>query len=95
MQRLRPGPETEENDKPWVIDPNMAAIGFKAMMRGDADVVSGWKNKLRSAVVSITPSTVQAEMHRRWSEPGSGELSEPIRRGTEEENPWPLKSRNN
>jgi uncharacterized protein len=72
-----------------------AAIGFKAMMRGDADVVSGWKNKLRPAVVSITPSTVLAEMHRRWSEPGSDELSEPIRRGTEEEIPWPLKSRNN
>ncbi|HSA87541.1 MAG TPA: hypothetical protein VLE46_15300, partial [Nitrospira sp.] len=38
--------------------------------------------------------TVPAGMHRRWSEPGSGELSEPVRRGTEEESPWPLNSRN-
>ncbi|OQW37294.1 MAG: oxidoreductase [Nitrospira sp. SG-bin1] len=59
----------EEKDDPIEV----ARIGFRAMMRGDADVVSEWKNKLRSAAVLLTPSTVLAEMHRRWSEPGSGE----------------------
>jgi short-subunit dehydrogenase len=52
---------------------DVANIGFDAMMRGDGDVVSGWQNKLRSAISSITPSGVLAEMHRGMAEPGSGE----------------------
>ena len=43
------------------------------MMRGDGDVVSGWQNKLRSAIATMTPSGVLAEMHRGMAEPGSGE----------------------
>jgi short-subunit dehydrogenase len=50
----------------------VAKIGFDAMMRGDGDIVSGWKNKLQSAVASVTPSGALAEMHRRKAEPGSG-----------------------
>lgn len=50
----------------------VAEIGFKAMMRGDGDVVSGWMNKLQSAIANIVPAGVTAEMHRRMSEPGSG-----------------------
>jgi short-subunit dehydrogenase len=46
----------EEKDDPIEV----ARIGFRAMMRGDADVVSGWKNKLRTAAVFLTPSTVLA-----------------------------------
>jgi hypothetical protein len=42
------------------------------MMRGDGDVVSGWKNKLQTAIASVTPSGVLAEQHRRMAEPGSG-----------------------
>jgi short-subunit dehydrogenase len=48
---------------------DVAKIGFKAMMNGEADVVSGWQNKLRAAISSITPSTVLAEMHRGMAEP--------------------------
>jgi short-subunit dehydrogenase len=48
----------------------VAQIGFDAMMRGEGDVVSGWKNKLQSAVASVTPSGALAEMHRRKAEPG-------------------------
>ena len=59
----------EDKDSPDKV----ARIGFQAMMQGDSNVVSGWKNKLRSAAVAVTPSTVLAEMHRRWSAPGSGE----------------------
>ena len=51
---------------------DVARIGFEAMMRGDGDVVSGWKNKLQSAIATITPSGVLAEQHRRLAEPGSG-----------------------
>ena len=51
----------------------VARIGFEAMQKGEGDVVSGWKNKLQSAVASVTPSAVLAEQHRRMAEPGSGE----------------------
>ena len=35
----------------------VAQVGFDAMMRGDGDVVSGWKNKLQTAIASVfTPS---------------------------------------
>jgi short-subunit dehydrogenase len=50
----------------------VARIGFDAMMRGDGDVVSGWKNKLQTAAATITPSGILAEQHRRLAKPGSG-----------------------
>jgi uncharacterized protein len=43
------------------------------MMNGDGDVVTGWMNKLRSAIALVTPSAVLAEMHRGMTEPGSGD----------------------
>jgi uncharacterized protein len=36
-------------------------------------VVSGWKNKLQSAIANVTPAGVLAEQHRRMTEPGSGQ----------------------
>jgi short-subunit dehydrogenase len=51
---------------------DVARDGFDAMMRGDGDVVSGWKNKLQSAVANITPAGILAEQHRSLTEPGSG-----------------------
>ncbi len=30
--------------------------GFDAMMKGEGDVVTGWHNKLQSAIANITPS---------------------------------------
>ena len=50
---------------------DVARVGFDAMMRGDGDVVSGWKNKLQSAIANITPAGVLAEQHRKQAEPGS------------------------
>jgi short-subunit dehydrogenase len=50
---------------------DVARIGYDAMMAGHGDVVSGWQNKLRSAIASVTPSGVLAEMHRGMAEPGS------------------------
>lgn len=49
---------------------DVAQSGFKAMMRGDGDVVTGWKNKLQSAIANVTPADVLAEMHRKKAEPG-------------------------
>ena len=50
---------------------NVAKQGFKAMMRGEGDVVTGWHNKLQSAIALVTPSDMLAERHRRAAEPGS------------------------
>jgi short-subunit dehydrogenase len=51
---------------------DVAKTGFDAMMRGDGDVVSGWKNKLQTAIASVTPAGILAEQHRKQAEPGSG-----------------------
>jgi short-subunit dehydrogenase len=51
---------------------DVARTGFDAMMRGDGDVVAGWKNKLQSAVANVTPASLLAEQHRKMAEPGSG-----------------------
>jgi hypothetical protein len=52
---------------------DVARVGFDAMMRGDGDVVSGWKNKLQSAIANVTPAGVLAEQHRKMAKPGSGQ----------------------
>ena len=57
----------QEKDDP--VD--VARVGFDAMMKGEAEVVSGWKNKLLSTVANVTPSEVLAERHRKMAEPGS------------------------
>lgn len=58
----------DEKDDPA----DVASDGFAAMMRGDGDVVSGWKNKIQTTVANVTPSGVLAEQHRKMAEPGSG-----------------------
>ena len=50
---------------------DVARTGFDAMMRGDGDVVSGWKNKLQSAIANVTPAGLLAEQHRKMAEPSS------------------------
>jgi uncharacterized protein len=50
---------------------DVAATGFKAMMKGEGDVVSGWQNKLQSAIANVTPASVLAEQHRKKAQPGS------------------------
>jgi short-subunit dehydrogenase len=47
----------------------VAQTGFDAMMKGQGDVVTGWHNKLQSAIANITPSGVLAEMHRGMTQP--------------------------
>ena len=59
---------TAKKDDPAKV----ARDGFHAMMKGEGDVVSGWKNKLMSAVANVVPSGLMAEQHRKMSEPGSG-----------------------
>ena len=47
----------------------VAQRGFEAMMKGEGDVVTGWQNKLRSAIANILPAGDTAEMHRSMAEP--------------------------
>ena len=58
----------EEKDDPAEV----ARTGFAALMQGKGDVVSGWKNKLQTAMANVTPASILAEQHRKKAEPGSG-----------------------
>jgi short-subunit dehydrogenase len=81
---LMPGPtDTEFFERADMLDTKVgqddkkadpvkvAKIGFDAMMKGEGDVVAGWKNKLQAAVANITPSELLAKQHRRMAEPGT------------------------
>lgn len=58
---------TQKKDDPAMV----AETGFKAMMKGEGDVVAGWHNKLQAAIAHVAPSGVLAEMHRSMAEPGT------------------------
>lgn len=51
---------------------DVAADGWKALMDGDGEIVSGLGNKLRVAGARVAPTSVTAELHRKMAEPGSG-----------------------
>jgi len=63
--------DTKVGQDPKDDPADVARVGFDAMMRGDGDVVSGWKNKLQTAMANVTPAGVLAEQHRKMAEPGS------------------------
>lgn len=81
---LMPGPtETEFFERAELTDTkvgqsrkddpaDVARTGFKAMMDGDAGVVSGWQNKLQVALAKLMPETMVARQHARAAAPGSG-----------------------
>lgn len=50
---------------------DVARVDFEAMMSGEEQVVSGWKNKLQAAAAHVTPAGMLAEQHRKMAEPGS------------------------
>jgi uncharacterized protein len=49
----------------------VARTGFDAMMRGDGDVVTGFKNKVQAAAANVIPAGVLARQHRHQAEPGT------------------------
>ena len=51
---------------------DVAKTGFDAMMKGETDVVSGFKNKVQTTIANVTPADMLAEQHRKMAEPGSG-----------------------
>jgi len=82
---LMPGPtETEFFARADLLDTKLGAgkkddpqdvarIGFDAMMRGKGDVVSGWHNKLESALANVTPASMLAERHKKEAAPGTAQ----------------------
>jgi len=84
LTNLMPGPvdteffargdmlDTDVGSDPNKSDPaDVAKDGWDALMAGKASVVSGWKNKIQSAVANITPNAILAEQHRKMAEPGT------------------------
>lgn len=80
---LMPGPtETEFFERADMLDTKVgsqdkddpakvARDGWNAMMKGEAHIVSGWKNKLQKTMANVTPASTLAGMHRDMAEPGS------------------------
>lgn len=81
---LMPGPvETEFFDRANMLDTSVGASetksdpadvardGWDALMKGEAHIVSGWKNKVQAAMAHVTPAAILAEQHRKMAEPGS------------------------
>ena len=80
---LMPGPtDTEFFDRAEMLDTkvgsgkkddpaDVAKTGFDAMMRGEGDVVHGFKNKVQAAIAAVTPQSQLAEEHRKMAEPGT------------------------
>jgi len=88
---LMPGAtETEFFDRAGMLDTkvgqdekddpaDVAKVGYEAMMKGEADVVSGWKNKVQTTLANVTPSGILAEQHRKMAEPGTGKQNKDAR----------------
>jgi short-subunit dehydrogenase len=64
--------DTKVGANPKKADPaDVALTGWRAMQKGEGDVVAGFKNKLQAAMAAVTPQSVLAEQHRKMAEPGS------------------------
>jgi uncharacterized protein len=80
---LMPGPtDTEFFERADMLDTKVgtdkkqdpaevAKVGFDAMLKGEADVVAGWKNKMQVVMSKVMPAQATAEMHRKLAEPGT------------------------
>ncbi|MCC4251345.1 MAG: SDR family NAD(P)-dependent oxidoreductase [Pseudomonadota bacterium] len=51
----------------------VAQDGWDALMKGEAHIVSGWKNKLQAAAAHVTPAAILAQQHRAMAEPGTAD----------------------
>lgn len=85
LTTLMPGPtEAEFFDRAGLMDTKVgqqekddpakvARDGWDAMIKGEAHIVTGWKNKIQKTVANVTPASALAEMHRSMAEPGTAE----------------------
>ncbi|WP_309086126.1 SDR family NAD(P)-dependent oxidoreductase [Chelativorans sp.] len=68
MTDTKVGSDPSKMDDPAKV----ARIGFDAMMKGEAGVVTGFSNKIQAAMAHLLPAGMVAEQHRKLAEPGSG-----------------------
>jgi short-subunit dehydrogenase len=81
---LMPGPvETEFFNRADMLDTSVGASesksdpadvardGWDALMKGEAHIESGWKNKVQATLAHVTPAAILAQQHRKMAEPGS------------------------
>ena len=64
--------DTKVNTDPKMDPAEVARLGFDAMLKGEADVVTGLKNRMQVVMSKVLPSQAVAEMHRKLAEPGTG-----------------------
>jgi short-subunit dehydrogenase len=65
--------DTKVGSDPKDDPAEVAREGFEAMMNGADHVIAGsFKNKLMAGAARVLPETLVAKLHRRMSEPGSG-----------------------
>jgi short-subunit dehydrogenase len=54
------------------MDPaDVAKQGYDAMMRGEGQVITGWKNKIQAAMAHVIPAEKLAKQHSEMAEPGT------------------------
>lgn len=54
------------------MDPaEVARQGYDAMLAGDGQVITGWKNKMQAAIAHVTPAEQLARQHTKQAEPGT------------------------
>ncbi|HVV27765.1 MAG TPA: SDR family NAD(P)-dependent oxidoreductase [Rhizomicrobium sp.] len=82
---LMPGPtETEFFERADMMDTkvgtedkmsatDVARLGFEAMMAGEGQVITGWRNKMQAAMSHVMPAEKLAEQHTKVAAPGSAE----------------------
>lgn len=49
-----------------------SGIGCNLALQGEADVVTGWRNKAQRVASKVLPAHAVAQVHRKNAEPGSG-----------------------
>lgn len=65
MQDTRAGADMKKDDPA-----DVARMGFDAMLRGEADVVTGWRNKVQVVASKVMSGEAAAQVHRKLAEPG-------------------------
>ena len=48
---------------------DVAKAGFAAMMSGDDQLLTGWRNKMQAAAAGVLPDAMAAKVHRSMTEP--------------------------
>jgi short-subunit dehydrogenase len=49
----------------------VAKQGWEAVLRGDGQIITGWKNKLQAAMSHVLPADMVAEQHSEQAAPGT------------------------